>query len=140
MSDKQEEVEAAVENMLNEWKRAMLSWWVLALITIRSMYGLEIAKEIEDSTQGRMTVGASTIYQLLRRLERRGLIVESGWEKSTQGPPRAYYEATAAGREVVRRYIEEALSPQSPVAAALGQVTGELFQRLREDDQGAARG
>ena len=110
-----------VDGMLNEWKRGMLTFWALGLLSVRPMYGLEIRKEIESSSQGKMTLGVSTIYQLLRRLEGRGMVT-SRWEKSPQGPPRAYYEITPAGRAVVLRYIQEVLSPQSPIPAALGQL------------------
>ncbi len=110
-----------VEGMLNEWKRGMLTFWALGLLSVRPMYGLEIRKEIESSSQGKMTLGVSTIYQLLRRLEGRGMVI-SRWENSPQGPPRAYYEITPAGRAVVLRYIQEVLSPQSPIPAALGQL------------------
>ena len=110
-----------VEGMLNEWKRGMLTFWALGLLVVRPMYGLEIRKEIENSSQGKIALGVSTIYQLLRRLERRGM-VSSRWEKSPQGPPRAYYEITPSGREVVLRYIQEVLSPASPIPAALGHL------------------
>ncbi len=110
-----------IEDMLNEWKRGMLTFWALGLLAVRPMYGLEIRKEIESSSQGKLTLGVSTIYQMLRRLEARGLVA-SRWEKSPQGPPRAYYAITPAGREVVLRYIQEVLSPQSPIPAALGQL------------------
>ena len=137
MNGKQAQIEAVVERMLGEWKRGMLSYWVLGLLLIRPMYGLEIKREIESSTQGRMKLGASTIYQLLRRLEKRGL-VESRWERTTQGPPRAYYEPTAAGREVMRRYLIDVLSPESPISAAIGELTAQLFQQLAMDDQRAS--
>jgi PadR family transcriptional regulator PadR len=110
-----------VEGMLNEWKRGMLTFWVLGLLVVRPMYGLEIRKEIEISSQGKIALGVSTIYQLLRRLEGRGMVT-SRWEKSPQGPPRAYYEITPAGHEVVLRYIQEVLSPHSPIPAALGKL------------------
>lgn len=110
-----------IEAMLNEWKRGMLTFWALGLLALRPMYGLEIRKEIESSSQGKIILGASTIYQLLRRLER-GSMVTSRWQKSTQGPPRAYYEITPAGRAVVLRYIDEVLSPRSPIPAALGKL------------------
>ncbi len=110
-----------VDAMLNEWKRGMLTFWALGLLVVRPMYGLEVRKEIENSSQGKITLGVSTIYQLLRRLEGRGM-VSSRWEKSPQGPPRAYYEITPAGRAVVLRYIQEVLSPQSPIPAALGEL------------------
>jgi DNA-binding PadR family transcriptional regulator len=88
---------------------------------------LEIKKDIESSTQGKMKLGASTIYQLLRRLEKTGLVA-SRWEATTQGPPRAYYQATEAGKAVVQRYVNEVLSPDSPIASALGELTGRLMQ------------
>ncbi len=113
--------EDPVEGMLNEWKRGMLTFWALGLLAVRPMYGLEIRKEIEGSSRGKIALGASTISQLLRRLESRAMVT-SHWEKSPQGPPRAYYEITPAGRVVVLRYIQEVLSPQSPIPAALGRL------------------
>ena len=126
---KQVQVEAVAERMLGEWKRGMVAYMVLGLLLLRPMYGLEIKKEVEGSTHGKMKLGASTLYQMLRRMEQRGLVA-SHWERTTQGPPRAYYEPTAAGREVVRRFMLEVLSPDSPIAAALGQLTARLFQQL----------
>ncbi len=125
------QVKDEVEQMLGEWKRGMLTFWALGLLLIRPMYGLEIKKEIETSTQGKMKLGVSTIYQLLRRMEKRGL-VSSRWEATTQGPPRAYYQATEAGKAVVQRYVDEVLSPGSPIASALGELTGRLMQQLRQ--------
>ncbi len=84
------QVSDVVEQMLGEWKRGMLTFWALGLLLVRPMYGLEIKKEIETSTQGKMKLGASTIYQLLRRLEKRGLVA-SHWQSTNQGPPRPYY-------------------------------------------------
>ncbi|MGE5528727.1 MAG: PadR family transcriptional regulator [Patescibacteria group bacterium] len=121
--------EKAVRGMLGEWKRGMLSFWALSLLLLRPMYGLEIGKEIETSTKGAMRVGPSTIYQLLRRLEGRGLVA-SRWERSTQGPPRAYYEITAMGREVVRAYVAEVLSSGSPIAAALRELVPKVMEEL----------
>src|SRR5512146_2723109 len=123
------QVKDEIERMLAEWKRGMLTFWALGLLLTRPMYGLEIKKEIETSTQGKMKLGASTIYQLLRRLEQRGLVA-SRWESTTQGPPRAYYEATEAGRALVKRYVDEVLLPDSPIAAALGALTGQIMQQF----------
>jgi PadR family transcriptional regulator PadR len=121
--------ETDIEDLLGEWKRSMLTFWALSLILVRPMYGLEIKKEIETSTQGKIKLGISTVYQLLRRLEKKGFI-KSRWEQTTQGPPRAYYETTAAGREVVRRYLAEVFVPGSPIGAALGVLMQKLFQQF----------
>jgi PadR family transcriptional regulator PadR len=119
----------AVGEMLLDWKRGMLSFWVLGLLLTRSRYGLEIRREIEEGTQGRITLGVSTLYTLLRRLERKGFI-KGRWEASPHGPPRAYYKVTPAGRDVVRRFTEEILNPQSPINAGLGRLTAALFQEF----------
>ncbi len=119
--------------MLSEWKRSMLTFWTLSLVLIRPRYGLEIKKEIEQSTQRKMTLGPSTLYQLLHRLEERGLI-EGRWEPSPQGPPRAYYQATPAGREVLRRYLVEVFVPGSPIANALNQLMPQLFQQFSPEE------
>jgi DNA-binding PadR family transcriptional regulator len=126
------QIEDVVERMLQEWKRSMLTFWTLGLLITRPMYGLEITNEIESSTQGALTVRPSTIYQMMARLVKRGL-VSSYQEKSTLGPPRTYYQLTPAGREVLRRYIGEVLSPDSPIYAGLSQMTEQLFQHLGKE-------
>jgi PadR family transcriptional regulator PadR len=120
--------ESLVESMLEEWKRGMLSFWVLGLLLQKPMYGLEIKKEILSSTQGRMKLGDSTIYQLLHRLESRGL-VSCLWKNSPGTPPRAYYEITPIGREVLLRYTDEVLSPSSPISAAINDLASKIFQK-----------
>jgi len=122
-------VDEAIEAMLAEWKRGMLTFWALALVAQRPWYGLEISKHIERSTQGELTLGVSTIYPLLRRLEARGLVT-ARWERTTEGPPRAYYTATPAGRQVLTRYVHSVLSPDSPVNHALGEVLRDLAPAL----------
>ena len=133
------QIDKAIDAMLGEWKRSMLTFWALGLLLERPMYGLEIAREVERSTQGRMVMRPSTIYQLLRRLESKGLVA-SRWEQSTLGPPRAYYEATATGREVVRRYVQEVFAPGSPISAALGALMPRIMQQLGMSAPPAAPG
>lgn len=117
------------ERMLDEWKRGMLTFWALSLLSLHPMYGLEIKKEIETSSQGKMRLGVSTIYQILRRMERNGL-VSSRWESTTQGPPRAYYEPTDVGKHTLQRYLVEVFSPESPLPAALGRLIAQLFEKF----------
>jgi PadR family transcriptional regulator PadR len=124
--------EKAIDGLLGEWKRGMLTFWTLGLLLTEPRYGLDIKKEIETSTQGRMRLGNSTIYQLLRRLEKKGL-VESRWERSIQGPPRAYYQITATGKEILRRYVIEMFVPESPIAGALGGVVAKIMEKFARE-------
>lgn len=125
-------IDNAIEAMLNEWKRGMLSFWTLCLLMQRPSYGLEISKQIERSTEGRLKLGASTIYPLLRRMERRGLI-NSRWERAPEGPPRAYYKITPGGRRVVERFMEDILMPDAPINRALSALLEDLMRRPRRD-------
>ncbi|UCE00824.1 MAG: PadR family transcriptional regulator [Chloroflexota bacterium] len=125
-------IDEIIEHMLQEWKRSMLTFWTLGLLVSRPMYGLEIKMEIEQSTQGALPVLPSTIYQMMARLEKRGLVTKSQ-EKTTIGPPRTYYHLTPAGREVLRRYIAEILTPDSPIYTGLSQMTAQLIQQLGKE-------
>jgi PadR family transcriptional regulator, regulatory protein PadR len=131
MEKKSQEQAELIAGMLDEWKRGMLPYWTLGLLLQRPMYGYEIKKEIESSTGGKIRLGASTMPQLLRRLEKSGLVA-SRWEDSSQGPPRAYFTITPAGRSVLHAYTQEVLSPHSPIYRAVSKLTIEIFQALSE--------
>ena len=53
-----------------------------------------------------MVTSEGTIYPLLSRLRRDGL-VETTWRESTSGPPRRYYKLTAAGRAALAAFKDE---------------------------------
>ena len=126
MNSEQDNVERIIERMYAEWRRGMLSYWVLGMLLLKPMYGLEIKEQIKEKTQGKMDLRPSTLYQLLARLEKQGMVIRE-WTPSTEGPPRAYYQTTDAGREVIRRYLMEVFTPGSPIAAAMGEITGQMF-------------
>lgn len=58
-------------------------------------YGYSLVQDLEEQN---MAVDPSTLYPLLRRLEKQGLL-QSEWETSS-GKPRKYYSMTALGAEV----------------------------------------
>ena len=57
-------------------------------------YGFELARELRE--RGRIIASEGTLYPLLARLRRNGL-VETSWQESTAGPPRRYYHLTRDG-------------------------------------------
>ena len=67
---------------------------LLAVIAEEPSYGYEMARKLER--RGLSLVGEGSIYPLLSRLLRKGLI-ESFMEQSTGGPPRKYYRIADAG-------------------------------------------
>ncbi len=67
-------------------------------------------------------VGEGSIYPLLGRLERDGL-VDTHRAASDGGPPRKYYELSSLGRKALREGVFEWETTRDAVDAALG-LTG----------------
>lgn len=68
---------------------------VLGLLAQGERYGSQIVAEL--GAQPALALTAGTVYPLLARLLRAGLIA-STWQESPVGPPRKYYRLTASGR------------------------------------------
>jgi PadR family transcriptional regulator len=79
---------------LSQARRGVIELCVLLLIGGRPHYGYEIAVALGQWQPLAATEG--TLYPLLRRLQREG-IVDSFWQESNDGPPRKYYRLTQAG-------------------------------------------
>jgi len=69
-------------------------------------HGYELLKVVEEKSGGRHRLETGSIYTLLRRMERRGLLA-SEWEHSeVPGPDRRVYKVTKAGKEALRSGLE----------------------------------
>jgi PadR family transcriptional regulator PadR len=86
-------------------RRDVFPLLVLHLISHEPDYGNRLIEEIEEITQGVISVNPNTMYPLLRELESRGLI-EGRWEHPDKRT-RRYYSITAAGRAEYRRLTED---------------------------------
>jgi len=83
-----------------ERKKGTAEMLVLALLEDRARHGYEIAKLIERRSEGVLAFHAASLYPLLYRLERRGLIAGRWIEKPAQRR-RRYYRLTPEGRKVL---------------------------------------
>ncbi len=86
---------------IDEWrsqiKRGTLEFCVLLLIDSAPRYGYELISRLERAPI--LATKESTVYPLLRRLQKDGALT-SFWQETTEGlPPRKYYSLTDAGRE-----------------------------------------
>ena len=87
-----------------QMRRGMLQYCVLALLAEEERYGFDLVKALGE-VEG-MVTSEGTIYPLLSRLRRDGL-VETTWQESPSGPPRRYYGLTAAGCAALEAFAEE---------------------------------
>jgi PadR family transcriptional regulator, regulatory protein PadR len=69
------------------------------------MYGYQVAKLLEDNSQGAPIMKQGALYPVLRSLEKSGLL-GSKVEPSVSGPPRRYYTITELGRETLALWKE----------------------------------
>jgi transcriptional regulator len=83
-----------------ELKKGSAEVLVLALLEDEAHHGYEIARLIEERSQGALRFHAASLYPTLYRLERRGLILGRWVEKAGQRR-RRYYRLTPAGRRVL---------------------------------------
>jgi PadR family transcriptional regulator, regulatory protein PadR len=90
--------------LLTQMRRGTLQYCVLALLDEEERYGFDLVRALAD-VDG-MVTSEGTIYPLLSRLRRDGL-VESSWQESPTGPPRRYYRLTEAGRAALAAFRRE---------------------------------
>jgi PadR family transcriptional regulator, regulatory protein PadR len=85
-------------------RKGALEYCVLALLTGQARYGFEIVQRLSH-IDGLLT-SEGTMYPLLGRLRRDGL-VHSAWKESPAGPPRRYYRLTAEGQRTLGAFKDE---------------------------------
>jgi PadR family transcriptional regulator, regulatory protein PadR len=88
-------------NLVAQMRRGVLPYCVLAMVREKERYGFELVQAL-GAIDG-MVTGEGTIYPLLARLRRQGL-VETTWQESATGPPRRYYRLAPAGREALAEF------------------------------------
>jgi PadR family transcriptional regulator PadR len=76
----------------------MLELCIMNAIRGTSLYGYDIVRKLR-AIDG-LVISEGTIYPILSRLKREGL-VQTTIKESTEGPPRKYYELTAKGEEIL---------------------------------------
>ena len=79
-------------------KKGSAELLVLALVEDRARHGYEIAKLIEQRTDGSLRFTLASLYATLYRLEDRGWI-KGRWVEAAGQRRRRFYRLTAAGRK-----------------------------------------
>ena len=100
-----------------QMRRGLLPYCVLAMLGDTERYGFELVQAL--SLVDGMVTSQGTIYPLLARLRRQGL-VGTTWRESAAGPPRRYYELTAAGRTALADFTRDWTQLRDTVDALIG--------------------
>jgi PadR family transcriptional regulator PadR len=90
--------------VISQLRRGVLEFCVLALLRDTERYAFELVRTLSEA-EG-MVTSEGTLYPLLGRLRREGL-VETTWRESPSGPPRRYYTLTVHGEDVLEAFTSE---------------------------------
>ena len=99
--------------------KGTLEGCILGILSQRETYGYEISRQL--AAYGFGTIPEGTIYPLLLRLEKNGL-VSAAFRPSELGPRRKYYSLTPAGAAELQQFIEH--------YTELSQAVGNLLSAL----------
>lgn len=99
-----EYTEADKERRITQLRKGILELAVMGVLSRQSHYGYSLVRVLTE--RGAKSLKEGTIYPILARLDRDGL-VGSEWVESDQGPPRKYYALSPAGRELFDELTQE---------------------------------
>ncbi len=87
-----------LENWATQLRKGVLELCILNSIKGNRLYGYDIVRRLRE-IEG-LVISEGTIYPILSRLKREGL-VKSSIEESGEGPPRKYYQLTTKGKSIL---------------------------------------
>jgi PadR family transcriptional regulator, regulatory protein PadR len=102
-----------------EWKKGSAELLVLSLLEDQPRHGYDLSKLIQIRSGGALRFHVTSLYPLLYRLEKRGLI-DAHWVEKAEQRRRRYYKLTPLGLNVLgsqRKSWQEFI-------AAVGRVMG----------------
>ena len=97
-------------------KRGTAELAILSVLESGALHGYEIARRIEQQTQGKLRFTLASLYPLLYRMEKQGW-VRGEWQIGETGRRRRRYRLTSSGKKKV---------------APLRAEWSELFEALRQ--------
>jgi PadR family transcriptional regulator, regulatory protein PadR len=92
------------ENWTTQIRKGLLEFCLLRAILGDRLYGYDIVRRLR-LVPG-LVISEGTIYPILNRLRREGLL-QTSLEESREGPARKYYQLTASGQRTLARMDEQ---------------------------------
>lgn len=92
---------------------------VLSTFAESEKYGYQVVKELERRSEGFFRLKEGTLYPILHRLEKQGLL-SGRWQTMPNGSERRYYALTARGK----RALSDKLDEWQTFSQAVSRVTG----------------
>ena len=107
-----------IQSLIIELRRGTLTLAVLSQLQ-KPEYGYSLVQSLEEKN---VPIDPSTLYPLLRRLEKQGLLI-SKWELNGNRQ-RKYYQISPEGKQVYKK-----------LRAAWTETAEQMIQLVREDER-----
>ena len=104
-----------ISNLKSQMRKGLLEYCILCIISRDEAYASDILETLKDA---QLVVVEGTVYPLLTRMKKEGLL-SYRWQESTGGPPRKYYTLTEEGRQLLSQLDAEWQS----ICQAINQIT-----------------
>jgi len=108
-------IEDLMHSLLTELKRGTLVLSVLSQLN-QPEYGYSLVQKLEEKS---IIIEAGTLYPLLRRLEKQGLLT-SEWD-TTESRPRKFYVLSEDGKLIYKRLKQEWMTMSKQIEQLLGE-------------------
>jgi PadR family transcriptional regulator PadR len=95
-----------------QMRKGFLVYCVLLICSRRSVYSSDIIEKLHRAS---LVVVEGTIYPLLSRLQKDGLLLHD-WKESPQGPPRKYYRVSKNGQQILEELKKTNLQLQTTIS------------------------
>ena len=92
------------DRRITQLRKGILELAVMGVLYHERHYGYSLVRVLSE--RGSISLKEGTVYPILARLDRDGL-VGSEWVESDQGPPRKYYALTSSGRQLFDELSQE---------------------------------
>jgi PadR family transcriptional regulator PadR len=107
------------DDRVSQFRKGALELAILALLAGNELYGVEIVDRL--AARPGLEASAGTVYPLLGRLKKTG-VVDTTWRESPVGPPRKYYRLSASGVRELAAMAESWRDLSAAIDTLLKQV------------------
>lgn len=84
--------------LATQMRKGFLVYCVLAICSNGNVYSSDIIRRLR---QEKLVVVEGTLYPLLNRLQKDGMLLHD-WQESVKGPPRKYYRISEEGQKLFK--------------------------------------
>jgi PadR family transcriptional regulator PadR len=121
-----ETLKEIIENTQVQMRKGILEFCIMHIISNGQAYSSDIIKELKDA---KIIVVEGTLYPLLTRLKKAGLL-DYIWKESAVGPPQKHYKLTDKGETFLEQLNDTWIELVEATTTILRRSNLQAYQRI----------